>query len=150
MKVYFAHPTSHYNKPYEAECLEAIARARAQIILHSGLHEHARPDAIAEAMASEVEVLNPNAPEHSEAYRREGFGYFKKLVLSCDGIVIAPFRDGEWGMGIFSEMMTAVDERLPVFEVRDGHVRQLQWEDIFPIRPLSIDETRVRVKRGDI
>lgn len=119
MKIYFAHPVSDYGSLREKECLEQIQK-------HF-------PGA---------EILNPNQDVHNEAYLTEGMAYFERLVMACDCVVAAPFADGEWGMGVFREAETVSRKGGKVFELH----KSLREIDIKDIRPLSINETKRRVR----
>lgn len=128
MKIYFAHPVSDYGQPREKACLDLIKK-------HF-------PDA---------EILNPNQLVHNEAYKTQGMEYFENLVQSCDALVFTGFEDAEVGMGVFREA--------EVMGLKGGKIYELKLyfgatlENAAPceidyknIRPLSIDETRRRVR----
>jgi hypothetical protein len=121
-KIYFAHPVSDYNKPLETKSGELIAQHFPQ-----------------------AEILNPNQKVHNDAYLTAGMAYFENLVKSCDTLVAIPFPDGEWGMGVWREAEALANHGGQVFELNPD-TGLLQKVDFKDIRPLSINETRKRVK----
>lgn len=121
MKIYFAHPVSDYNTPKEEEDLQAIQKYF--------------PDA---------EILNPNSPESEAAYKVQGMKYFEDLVKTCTGIVCVPFSDGEWGMGVWKEAESMARSGGPVWQLHQGKLQEVDFKDI---RPLSINQTRARIKK---
>jgi hypothetical protein len=133
MKVYFAHPVSHYGTAFEEACLGVIP---GEIMDHLGVET--------------VEVLNPNGDEHTRLYKAEGFSYFHRLVAGCDAVVAAPYHDGVWGMGVYKEVLGAYEAGKPVFVVfgPGPAVWPLTKDWLESIRPLSIAETRARTKAG--
>lgn len=123
MKIYFAHPVSHYNTDYESACIRILQQ-----------------------VWPEAEILNPNSDLHTENYRKGGMNYFKALVSECDMLAFSTFNDGEVGMGVFTEIMAMCDKNGRVFQVSDEGIGPMSLEDISAIRPLSILQTRERVK----
>ena len=123
--IYFAHPVSDYDKPRERKCLELIS-----------------------SQFKGVEILNPNQQCHNDAYRNGGgMDYFEKLVLSCDILVMVPFEDYEYGMGVWREAESCANHGGKVFALLPG-LNTISEIDFKDIRPLSINETRKRVKAG--
>lgn len=121
-KVYFAHPVSDYGTDREKLCLDVLNEKFKNI-------------------------LNPNQPVHNEAYLVYGMSYFEDLVKSCSSLVAVAFADGEWGMGVWREAEEMARSGRTVFQLtpETGEIKQV---DINDIRPLSVNETRRRVKAG--
>ncbi|MBI3928471.1 MAG: hypothetical protein HY319_23215 [Armatimonadetes bacterium] len=90
-RFYFAHPTTMYDTPVERE-IEAAFRRQF-------------PGA---------EVENPNQPQHSEGYQREGMEYFVHLCDSLDGVFFAPHSEGSVGAGVAREVGSFADRHAPV------------------------------------
>jgi hypothetical protein len=120
-KLYFAHPVSDYGKARELKCLK---------FLESNFT---------------IVILNPNQKEHNDSYLKEGMSYFEKLVVSCESLVAIPFEDGEWGFGVWREAEAVAKNGGTIFEFipETEKFREVDYKDI---RPLSINETRRRVK----
>lgn len=129
MRIYFAHPISHYNTAFETYCIQSI--------------KFAYPNA---------EVVNPNGEVHQKACTefRLGMPYFLLLAQTCDEVVYVPFHDGEVGAGVYAELVEmgragkAIHRIVPV----DGDYGKLYSVDYKEIRPLSINETKKRVRAG--
>lgn len=117
-RIYFAHPLTDYGMPHEARCLEEIA-----------------------ANWPGYEIVNPNQGDHHVAYQIQGMPYFYELVKTCDLLIAVPFRDGEWGMGVWAEAEAMARKGGQVFQL---HKWLFQETDFRDIRPLSINETRRR------
>lgn len=124
MKIYFAHPVSDYNTSKEQDDL-AIIKTRF-------------PGA---------EILNPNAIEHEMAYKEQGMIYFENLARTCDVIVCVPFKDGEWGMGVWREAEAMAKKQGLTYVLFNNEISPVDFKDI---RPLSINETRRRIKNPEI
>lgn len=121
MKIYFAHPIADYGTPREEECIQRI--------------EKAFPGA---------DILNPNQPQHQAACDEIGMVYFEELVKKCDALVAVPFPDGEFGMGVWAEMQVMTRKGGQTFALRHDEVVPVSYRDI---RPLSITQTRERIKK---
>jgi acyl carrier protein len=132
-RVYFAHPVSHYSTLYEERCLAGIRQYFEGAGFLGG---------------RTLEVVNPNEEEHVRAYKEQGFRYFRDLVKSCDAVAGSPFVSGVFGMGVYQEMLTAMEAGKPVFGITDGYLMEMFRNNIEEIQPLSIAETRARVKEG--
>lgn len=122
-RLYFAHPVSDYNTPFEIRCLD---------LLRNDFPGH--------------EIVNPNTPEHHEAYKQRGMPYFYELVLTCSTLVGVPYRDGEWGMGVWCEAEAMANSGGNVFQLHKWRVMAIDFRDI---RPLSINETKRRRTEPD-
>src|SRR3989344_3214325 len=124
-KIYFAHPVNTYNRPIELKALELIAKTFPSL-----------------------EIVNPNAPLHEAAYKKEGMAYFAKMVRETSAMVILPFDDGSIGAGIAKEALESLVQGSPVFyfEPPSLSVRKLEGLSGFVI--LTIEQTRVRLKSG--
>jgi len=108
MVIYYAHPLSLYNKPQEA-----------------------RDIALLESLG--FTVLNPNAPEHEEGYKRLKMEYFRELVVNrCQALAFRAFPDGSIPAGIAKEVAMAQEAKYPIFELPCGILR----------RSLSVEQTR--------
>lgn len=106
--AYYAHPLSLYNSAQEKRDISLI-----------------------ESLG--FEVLNPNGPEHQEAYQAEGMLYFEKLIEGkVQLLFFRAFPDGSIPAGIAKEIETAAKLNLPVVELPNGILR----------RSLSVEETR--------
>lgn len=123
VRVYFAHPVGIYNTPYEKNCLETI-----------------------KANLPGCEIVDPNTKESRDAYQERGFTYFRELAASCDEIVVVPFRDGSWGMGVYQEMLLMKETGRAVHKVDGGSFMTLTDEDIEAIDPMGIAQTRAKNK----
>jgi hypothetical protein len=102
MKLYYAHPISMYNSHQERRDLQLLAQMG-------------------------FEVLNPNQPEHSEAYIKGGrqFSYFLQLVDTCDGVAFRGFPDGSIPSGVWQEVDRAKTMgNKPVIELPSGVARR--------------------------
>jgi hypothetical protein len=103
--LYFAHPTSAYDTPYESRSIERIV----EVFLG-------------------FRVENPNQPHHQEGYRgyqvrtaknrdaHKGMNYFYEEVLpSCDGCIAMAYLDGRLGLGVAGEAKWFLERKLPVW-----------------------------------
>lgn len=107
--IYYAHPLSLYN---------TLQEARDVVLLRSlGFH-----------------VINPNAPEHQEGYKKKGMSYFFNLANSCDALAFRAFPDGKIGAGIVGEMKAM--EAKPIIELPHS----------ISCRALTIEQTREYLK----
>lgn len=118
--IYFAHPVSDYNTGKEQADYLKIRHAFADCV-----------------------ILNPNQEAFQDRYPAEGMALFEGLVKSCQMLVAVPFKDGQWGMGVWREAEIMSQMGGEVWELHEG---QLKRVDIKNIRPLSINETRERVR----
>ncbi len=95
---YFAHHTTDYGTDREQAAIEVIERQG-------------------------FEVVNPNSPEDEAAYqalkaRRENpMAHFEAVVRKCGALAFQRFESGEIGAGVGKEIMTAVEDDKPVYEV---------------------------------
>jgi hypothetical protein len=121
-KIYFAHPVNTYGTILEDYFLEHFQR-------------------------NDIEIINPNHPNHQEGYQKEGMEYFKKLVQSCHKLYAFGFSDNSIGAGIAKEMdwmkeIGGLVVFLPFFKT---------WEEmVIPsdkqFNVLSVEETRKKLK----
>ena len=65
-------------------------------------------------------------------------------MKTCDAIVAVPFLDGKFGMGVFREVEALAASGKPAYQLSEGEIRSLDFKDI---SPLSVNETRSRVKQ---
>ena len=107
MKVYYAHCIAIYHTPQEDRDVATLSKLG-------------------------FEVVNPNAPEHSEGYRREGMAYFKQFAKSCDAIAFRALPDGSIPAGVGSEIEIFLAEGKPVMELPSAISR----------RALTVAQTR--------
>lgn len=122
-KLYFAHPVNTYNKPIEQKALEILASEF--------------PD---------CEVVNPNAPEHEESYKKEGMEYFARMVRSTQAMAILPFDDGSIGAGIAKEALESLVQGSPVFYLSPPNLEVRKLEGLSGLVVLTIEQTRARLK----
>ena len=120
-RIYFAHPINTYNT-----------------ILEDYFIEHFKRD--------DIEIVNPNHPDHQKGYQNEGMEYFKKLVQSCDKLYAFGFADNTIGAGIAKEMdwmreIGGLVVFLPFFTKWDEMV--VPCEKQFTV--LSVEETRKKL-----
>jgi hypothetical protein len=119
-RIYFAHPVSDYDTEREGEFVSLIHKA------FPGSH-----------------VVNPNGEDHKEAYALQGMSYFEELVCECEALVAAPFPDGTWGMGVWKEIDTMIENGGKVYQIFAGGIHELDHKDI---SPLSINDTKRKVR----
>lgn len=131
LKMYFGHPINTYDTELEAKLLKIIEKEFPHWIIE-----------------------NPNQPHHDEGYKRRakntgnGMDYFYKEVLpDCDTGIFLPFRDGRWGAGVYGEAKALIDRGCPIFLITfEGDITYLKHAEFKKIKPLSIPETRARVR----
>ena len=122
MKIYFAHHVSDYGKPRESLGEKVIMK-----------------------MFPNCTLITPNQSVHKHAYQQIGMAYFEAMVKKCDAIAVAPFPDGEWGMGIWREAEVLHQLGRKVYLINFS-LDTLEEIDVLNIRPLSVAETRKRVR----
>jgi len=123
--VYYAHPICTYGTILEKYFIEFIKINEPDVIL-----------------------VNPNAPEHQEGYKKEGMDYFKRMVQSCDAVYAHGFGDNTIGAGVAQEMdwmkeKGGIVEFFPLFE-HSTHQKSSKAGNEFKV--LSVDETRAKLK----
>ena len=121
MKLYFAHPVTDYDTPFEALCRCALA---AQF-----------PD-----------VLDPNGPEHDAAYRAEGWPYFDRLVETCQAVAFTRMPDGRISAGVAKEVASFFERGLPVYEIGRSDVAMKPLASMPVSSVMTIDETRAAIR----
>lgn len=127
-RLYFGHPINTYGTDLENHLLECISRFFAG-----------------------WDIENANQKRHSEGYEHwkkmtgNGMDYFTKQVLpSCHGGVFLPFRDGKFGIGVFTEAKFYAERGLPIWAITpDGAIAPM---DLSAIQPLTVEETRSRIR----
>jgi len=107
LKIYYAHSIGLYNTPQETRDIELL-----------------------ESLG--FEVINPNTLLHHENYQREGMGYFKNVIWSCDALAFRANFDNSIGSGVALEIDFAGEKNIPVIELPSNISR----------RRLSLEETR--------
>lgn len=120
-KIYFAHPITDYNTEYEEDCIKAIKK-------------------MYESQFLDLQIVNPNSPEHEAYYSQYGMGYFIGLARGCDITVAVPFRDGAFGAGVAKELMASNLKLI----LEDGEFRS--GVNILDEKILTIQETRDRIE----
>lgn len=128
LTVYYAHPMSWYDTPDE----------EADLVILRGLFG---------------KVVNPNIPALSEAVRdlrASGQGHrvmepFIDTVRLCDAVAVRPFKDGKIGAGVAQEALTAKVFGLGLFMLPCIGRGEFKLS-----RVLTIEETRARIKAGDL
>lgn len=142
--IYYAHPMSWYGTDNEKADLQEI-RTRFP----------------------GVEVVNPSAAIHGDQASRmyakgyssrEVMGYFIDLVAEADALVYRPFSDGKIGAGVAQEILTAHIHGKEIFMLHSGCsarvcgapkiMRATSGDLIWDT--LTIDETRARIKGGEL
>lgn len=118
---YFAHHITDYGTEREKDAVDAI-------VWHG------------------FEVVNPNSPEHDRGYKEKGMEYFLGVVATCDALAFQRFEDGQIGAGVGSEIMTAVELEMPVYEIKDDDLELVDGEEA-AYDALSVDETRALLRR---
>lgn len=109
----------------------------AHPIMWYGTAEEAQDIATIETMG--FECVNPSDAEYQESNGRD-MGRWVALAISCDVCFFRSCADGQITAGVFRELTACLDAGIPVVELPSGA------ED----RKLSVDETRARVKAGDL
>lgn len=141
MRVYFAHPMSDYDSPFEHDCLLAVQTH------FLGIGRRI------------VEVVNPNSPEVKLAWDRRvaqvgyehAFPFWPDLASDCDVCVGLRMPHGRWSAGVAAEMRAALAAARPVFEVM--HLPHRGWFSFIRVfrlhdaEVLTRDETRAAIKR---
>ena len=129
MKCFFAHPITDHGSAWKLEALDAIGR-------HLG---------------SDVEIVDPDTPEHAAGYRARGMAYFEDVIAGCDVLVFARFPPpcGRVGAGVWTEVHTADGLGIPCWEVGRVSLRLTRChprEDYLAWDALSADETRAKFR----
>lgn len=136
-KMYYAHPMSYYGTAAEQADLALIADAS-------------------------FEVINPNAVWADEAVRvekaagRGGMAPFEKVIREeADVIAVRPFNDGRLGAGVAKELFEAIIWGKPVYVLGKGpagveRLAQHPNPRSLLVGVLTVDETRRRVRRGEL
>lgn len=115
IKFYYAHPVCYYDTVIEAY---VVGRMKG----------------------CDLEVVNPNTPEHQEGYAREGMDYFLKICEECSGCVFQSFTDFTLGAGVAKEVESFLNRDLPVYHIMYGQF--ITVNDLDNYKVLSIEETR--------
>ena len=129
-RLYFGHPINAYDTELEKFLLIRVA-----------------------ATFPDWEIVNPNSPVHSAGYKAEkqlsgnGMHYFlERVVPTCQTGVFLPFREGRFGMGVWSEASVLHQLNRPVWKISAQGI----LAPILNLRneppPLSVEETRERIK----
>lgn len=139
LRVYLAHPITSYDSPEESRAIETIRR-----------------------YVGDVELVNPNLPEHQAAYLAmkdspetcgDAMRYWLDLASTCTFCVFFPFLDGRIGSGVWAEVetfFTRFGTEARVYEYEDINRRLVfRNRDYFdaPGRVLTVEQTKTRVKR---
>lgn len=111
MKCYYAHPITDYGTETEANDIAILTRMG-------------------------LEVLNPNAPEHDEGYKKSGMDYFKHLVWDCQMLAFRAFADGAIPAGVWKEIRWAAYDGKPIIQI----------PNLLQAHVLNVDDTRARLK----
>lgn len=122
LSCYFAHHTTDYGTLREQQAISAIER-------HG------------------LVVVNPNDPSHEMAYKEHGMTYFLGLVAACDSLAFQRFSSGEVGAGVSKEIAAALERTLPVFEIAEEQLVELDDARINSVidSALSVDATRALI-----
>ena len=119
-KAYFAHPVSQYDSEEESLIVSEIVKL------------------------GDVEVINPNATEHTKAYLNEGMSYFVRMCDSCDLCVFSTFSDGSVSAGVAKEVQSFLDRSAEVYfaDMSTNNIGLNLIENLDGFKVLSITETR--------
>jgi hypothetical protein len=115
MKAYYAHPVILFGSKQQKMDIEVIEKAG-------------------------FEVINPDDKEKQEGYKREGMGYFERLVKGADVVFYRPFFDGSIGAGIATEVRWAMADGKPIFEM--PHRFNSRCLDVTETREILIESGR--------
>jgi hypothetical protein len=94
-KLYYAHPISDYNTPYEERMMRML-----QGFSRDGME-------------------NPNQKHHQIGYEKHGMDYFLDLCSGLDGCIFDTFPGGIIGAGVAKEVQSFLDAGKPVWQVID-------------------------------
>lgn len=119
-RCYFAHHITDYDTPREAEAVRL-------------LEQHG------------FTVVNPNGSEHDAAYKHQGMQYFLGMVATCDALAFQRFATGQVGAGVGKEIHVATAYSLPVYEIADNALRQVDGATAVG-DAMSVDETRALLR----
>lgn len=124
-KVYYAHPITEYDTPVEAKIEDKF-----------------------ESLCPDARVTNPNQPEHSEGYKKEGWPYFDRLVKQHDAVVFTCHSDGTIGAGVFKEVDALLQRGCPgVFaDPRTEEFIPVDKDDFSKFKALDFPTTRALIK----
>lgn len=114
-KIYFARPLSNYNTKQDERDIQLLENLGFEII---------NPNK--EELQKKVDELRNNNPDKDYMY------VFTDIVKTCDALAYRSFVDLKISAGVMKEIETAVDLKLPVFELPTITIQ----------RRLSVDETR--------
>lgn len=121
-RVYFAHPMPDYDTDLERAAVEAI-------VGHLG---------------PEFDVVNPNHPDHQEAYQAGGrdFSYWTGLAAGCATVVFMALPNDWIGSGVWKEVESAILANRRVFEIDRVDLRLARVVHLDVSRCMSVEETR--------
>ncbi len=106
MKVYYAHFLGTYNTKQEQRDIETITKIFA-----------------------DAEIINPNNPVYSEAYKTQGMELFLGLVDKCDVLVFRGCVNGKIPAGVYKEISRAKERQMPILELPSYIGREMTIED---------------------
>lgn len=124
--IYFAHPVSLYDTPFEAKLEQLIKKA-----------------------FPEYEIENPNTKLHARGYEKEGMKYFTTLCKDLQAICFTTFADGTIGAGVAREIETFLEEGKAATGVIFPECRVVRLtspEDLKSFYICNVEESRARVK----
>lgn len=149
--VYFAHPVSHYDMDLERECIDVI---------YTMLSDCKNENSFLNRTLVDVEIFNPNQQWLQNLYKnrkrkghKDPFSIFTEIANACDITVGVAFIDGTVGAGVAKEVDSAVQKGKDVYMIYfepDGRKLFSKFEDIKNFRVLSIEETREKIKNGQV
>lgn len=119
MRIYYAHAKPTYGTPAEYAEKRRI-----------------------KARFTEYEIVDPGKHEGNIEKQRKGMKYCLRLIDSCDALIFSRWKNNKTRSnsitaGVGKEINYALSKRMPVYELRDGHVRSIHK----PVAYLSIDTT---------
>ena len=113
MKVYYAHAMPLYGSIEEGREKKQIMRS---------FHD--------------VEIIDPGTFQNNPQKKREGMEYCFKLIRGCHTLIFSRFK-GKITSGVGKEANYALEEKIDVFELNRGKLREITK----PVKYLSILET---------
>lgn len=130
--IYFAHPVNIYNTDIEKKCIELINQKFKNCIIINPGDDYYQND---------FKGYREKNPENYMIY-------FKNLVEGCSIIVYLPFRDGMIGAGVWYEIHQLSNFVDSIYEINliDNDINNVSI-DYVDQHKLSIDETRIRIKK---
>jgi hypothetical protein len=124
IKLYFAHPVSDFNTPFEAKVVTALT-------------------------AAGFDVENPNSPENQKGYAERGFKFTKEVRAKCDAIAFLRFPCLMLGSGVAAEVADFRKRGLPIYEIDAATLTVVDRPDVLVnvLDPMFTREETALMKR---